>query len=111
MLIKSKKVQRFVFTLKRGEKFFMDFKINGGKNDIDFWMADSKNKTTGHASFWIGIRGTERIVGKKTIELFPEVSGKYYFYFSNSFSLFTSKEILVSYQLENKQRIRLKFIV
>jgi len=105
---KSKRVQRLVFRLERGQKFSMDFTINGGNKDIDFWMTDSKNKTTACVGFF-GLQGVERVVRGKRIELSPEVSDNYYFYFSNSFSLFTSKEVKVSYQLENGQRIGLSF--
>ena len=105
---KSQRVQKLVFRLERGQKFSMDFTINGGKKDIDFWMTDSKSKTTACVGFF-GLQGVERVVGGKRVELSPEVSDNYYFYFSNSFSLFTSKEVKVSYQLENGQRIGLNF--
>jgi hypothetical protein len=107
---KSQKVQRLVFKLERGQKFFMDFTINGGNKDIDFWMTDSRNKTTACVGFF-GLQGAERIREGKQIEFTPEVSDNYYFYFSNSFSLFTSKEVKVSYQLESGKRIGLSFIL
>jgi hypothetical protein len=105
---KSKKVQRLVFRLERGKKFFMDIGIDGGKKDIDFWMTASKNKTTACVGFF-GLPNAERVFDGKKLEFCPEVTDNYYFYFSNSFSVFSTKHVKVSYQLENGKKVSLNF--
>ena len=104
----STKVQRLVFKLERGQKFFMTFNVKGGKNDVDYWMTDSKNKTTTRVGYF-GIQGTEKAREGKSLELVPELSDNYSFYFSNAFSIFTSKEVTISYHLENGREVRLRF--
>jgi hypothetical protein len=101
------KVQRLVFKLERCQKFFLTIEINGGKNDIDFGMTGSKNKTIIRDGY--GYRGLERVFDGKTLEFVPEVSDNYSFYFSNAFSVITKKDVLVSYHLENGKEVKLHF--
>jgi len=107
-LVHSKKVQRIAFKLERGQKFFLNFEVKGGKNDVDFWMTDSKNKTSTRVGYF-GIQGTERVREGKSLEFVPEISDNYSFYFSNAFSVFSSKEVNVSYHLENGREVRFLF--
>ena len=104
----SQKVQKLIFRLERGQKFSLDIAIDGGKKDIDFWMTDSKNKTTACVGFF-GLEEAEKVFDGKKIEFCPEVTDNYYFYFSNSFSVITSKQVTVTYQLENGKKVGLSF--
>lgn len=94
----SKREQRLVFKLKRGQKFFLKMKINGGNNDIEFCI--KTRRKTYHPE--------ERIQGEKEIEFVPKITGRYSFIFSNSFSVFTSKNISASYQLVNGREVKFK---
>ena len=106
----SPRVQRLVFKLERGQKFFLTISAKGGKNDIDFWLTGSSNKTPTTNVDSYGFTGkAERIVEGKTLEFVPEISDNYSFYFSNAFSVFTKKEVLVAYHLENGREIKLYF--
>jgi len=103
---KSQRVQRIVFRLKRGKKFYTQIKVNGGKNDIDFWTTDSKNRTTRYSYL-----ARERIINEKSLVFTPQITGRYSFYFSNAFSIFTSKDVVISYHLENKPVLRLRMTI
>ncbi len=106
----SLRVQRLVFKLERGQKFFLTISATGGKNDIDFWMTGSSNKTTSTNVGYYGFTGkAERIFEGKTLEFVPEISDNYSFYFSNAFSAFTKKDVLVAYHLENGRKVKLHF--
>ena len=94
----GKREQRLVFKLNRGQKFFLKMKIVGGNNDIDFCV-------TSRSRYFYPI---ETIQGEKEIEFVPEITGRYYFIFSNSFSVFTSKDVSASYQLENGREVKFK---
>jgi len=89
----TQRVQRLVFRLKRNNPFFIHIEVSGGNNDIDFWIGSKRGKVVNRAK--------ERIISKKSLVYVPEISGRYSFYFSNSFSWVTSKEVLLSYHLEN----------
>jgi hypothetical protein len=58
-----------------------------------------------------GNNRVERIFGGKTLEFVPEVPDNYSFYFSNSFSIITAKDISVNYHLENGRLVVIKFIL
>jgi hypothetical protein len=89
--------QRLVFRLEKGQRFFMTMKIEGGNNDIKFYVTDLKKN-------WIL---PQRVYLEKNIEFVPQVTGNYSFVFSNSFSHITSKKVHVSYHLENGREIRM----
>jgi hypothetical protein len=89
--------QRLVFRLKRGQKFYLRMKIDGG-NDIDFSISNLKTYQI----------HPHRIYDEKNIEFVPEVTDNYSFVFSNSFSWYTGKQVQVVYHLENGREVTIK---
>lgn len=81
------------FNLNDGQKFTGSLAVSGGSgNDIDFWITDPQGTT---------ILNLGRVSQGKTFEFTAQVSGAYTFHFSNTFSLFSSKTVNLSYDISN----------
>lgn len=104
---REQRVQRVIFSLKRGQKIYGIVKISGGNNDIDFGVYTYQ----GRPASGLAPLDKERIVGSKSVEYRVTVSGKLCFYFSNSFSMITSKQVDFLYHLENGRKITLSFSI
>jgi hypothetical protein len=91
----TQREQRLVFRLKRGQKFHLKMEIEGGNNDIEFSIYDSKAYH----------HQPHRIYDRENIEFVPEITANYSFVFSNSFSWKTNKQVKVVYNLENGREI------
>jgi len=102
----QQKTQRIVFNLKKGQTISGDFKVTGGKNDIIFGFFHYQGSVSGFAPV-----SKERVTGSIKFRYLIPVSGNYCFYFSNFFSVFTSKDISFSYRLENGKEIPLLFSI
>jgi small nuclear ribonucleoprotein (snRNP)-like protein len=104
---REQRVQRLVVNLKRGQKIYGTINVSGGNNDINFGIYTYQGRPAS------GLRPLqqERIVGSKSLEYTARVTGNLCFYFSNSFSFFTSKQIEFSYQLENGKKIKMSFSI
>jgi hypothetical protein len=81
-----------IFNLSEGDKFSGSLSISGGaNNDIDFWITDPNGNT---------IVNLGRISQGTTFEFTAQKSGAYTFHFGNSFSLFSSKTVSLSYDIQ-----------
>jgi len=81
------------FNLNDGQKFTGSLAVSGGSgNDIDFWITDPQGTT---------ILNLGRVSQGKTFEFTAQGSGAYTFHFSNTFSLFSSKTVNLSYDIGN----------
>jgi hypothetical protein len=103
----QQRIQRLVFKLQRGQRILGTVKVTGGNNDVDFGFFTYQGASVS------GLRpvNAERISGGKSFEYHISVSGNYCFYFSNSFSVITSKLVEFSYHLENGKEIGISFSV
>lgn len=83
--------QMLIFNLKTGQKFTGSLAISGGSgNDIDFWITDPQGTT---------ILNLGRVSQGKSFDFTAQASGAYTFHFSNSFSLFSSKTVNLTYDI------------
>lgn len=98
------RIQRIVFKLLRRQKIFFTVNITGSHDNVDFGVFNSQ----GSVSKLIP-QNIERIPRTKSFSHDIIVSGNYCFYFSNSFSLISSKDIEFLYHLENGKENRLSF--
>jgi len=81
-----------IFNLSEGDKFSGSLSISGGaNNDIDFWITDPNGNT---------IVNLGRISQGTTFEFTAQKSGAYTFHFDNGFSLFSSKTVSLSYDIQ-----------
>lgn len=81
-----------VFNLDQGDIFQGSLSISGGwGNDINFWVTDPQ----GHTVLNLG-----RVSGGTTFQFEALVSGGYTLHFDNSFSIFSSKIVTLSYNIE-----------
>jgi curved DNA-binding protein CbpA len=98
------RIQKIVFKLKKGQKIFTEIKVLGGNNDI-FFGAFGYNRNV--SSFTP--ENLERVSNLKSFCYQIGTTGDYCFYFSNSFSRLTSKDVEFTYNLESKKRIKITF--
>jgi hypothetical protein len=101
------RIQRLVFKLQRGQRIFGIVKITGGNNDVDFGFFNYQ----GVSVSTLRPVDAERISGSKSFAYNISVSGNYCFYFSNSFSVVTSKVVEFHYHLENGRDIGISFTI
>jgi hypothetical protein len=79
------------FNLDSGDEFSGSLSISGGGgNDIDFWVTDPQGTT---------ILNKGRVSQGTTFEFTAQMSGAYTLYFGNTFSLFSSKTVSLSYDV------------
>jgi len=80
-----------IFDLDKEYKFSGSLSISGGtNNDIDFWVTNPSGNT---------IVNLGRISQGTTFEITAQESGAYTFHFDNTFSLFSSKTVTLSYDI------------
>ncbi len=101
------RIQRLVFKLQRGQRIFGTVEVTGGNNDVDFGFFTYQ----GASVSTLRPANIERISGSKSFAHNISVSGNYCFYFSNSFSVVTSKAVEFHYHLENGQDIGISFTI
>jgi hypothetical protein len=92
------RIQKIVFKLQRGQTILSGVKVIGGNNDIDFGFFHYEGSVAKLVP-----RYPERISSSKLFHFQITTSGNYCFYFSNSFSVVTSKNVEFTYRLENKK--------
>jgi hypothetical protein len=81
-----------IFNLSEGDRFSGSLSISGGtNNDINFWITDPNGNI---------IVNLGRISQGTTFEFTAKKSGAYTFHFDNSFSLFSSKTVSLSYDIQ-----------
>jgi hypothetical protein len=79
------------FNLNNEDKFTGSLSISGGGgNDIDFWVTDPQGTT---------ILNQGRVSQGTTFEFTAQMSGGYTLHFGNTFSLFSSKTVNLSYDV------------
>ena len=98
------RIQKLVFRLQRGQKISGNVKVIGGNNDIDFGSFYYQGSVA-----TLMPKNPERISNLKSFNFQIDTSGNYCFYFSNSFSLVTSKDVEFTYRLENGKSVRISF--
>lgn len=80
-----------IVNLDEGEKFSGSLTISGGaNNDIDFWITNPNGNT---------ILNLGRVSQGTTFEFTAQESGAYTFHFDNGFSLFSTKTVILSYDV------------
>lgn len=80
-----------VFTLKNGQRFSGSLAISGGGgNDIDFWITDPVGAT---------IANLGRVSQGNSFEFTASKDGAYTLHFGNTFSLFSSKTVNLTYDI------------
>lgn len=77
------------WALDKAEKIEGYFTVRGGGDDVDFHIKDPYGSV---------ILDAGRVTGRRDFAFTAEYSGAYTLYFDNSFSIFTSKTIFLSYQ-------------
>lgn len=88
----------FNFDLNKDDKLRIDFEvIEGGNKDVDFYILNSDG------SYVEGFEEQRYIKG--TFYFTPSYDDTFSVYFSNSFSLFTSKTIEISFDIEYRKSI------
>jgi hypothetical protein len=103
----QQKIQRLVFNMQRGQKILGTVKVTGGNNDVDFGVFGYREASVSR----LKPVDVERISGSKSFSYSADVTGNYCFYFSNSFSVITSKSVEFLYHLENGREIRISFSI
>jgi hypothetical protein len=98
------KVQRIVFELRKKQKMFCEVNVSGGNGDIYFAAFGYKGTASSFTP-----ANPELLSNQKTFIFQVAKAGNYCFYFSNSFSLLTSKNVKFSYLFENGRKITLTF--
>ncbi|MDT8782289.1 MAG: hypothetical protein IAX22_06545 [Candidatus Bathyarchaeota archaeon] len=99
------RVQRIAFKLEKDQLITYSIKVNGSNNDLNFSFFRYQG---------ISPSRLEPITPKliTQFESFADkiqFTGNYCFYFSNSFSVFTSKEVEFSYRVNNGREIKFTF--
>jgi hypothetical protein len=91
-------VQRLVFELKKGQRFYWSIKVAGGNNNVDFGFFRHQGLSVSH-SF---PKHKQKIEGYEEFKFDVNIGGNYCFYFANFASNFsyTKKRIDFSYHLE-----------
>lgn len=102
----QQKIQRIVFKLQRGQRILGTVRVSGGYNDVDFGFFHFQGSVSG-----LSPTNKERIMETKAFAYSINVSGNYCFYFSNTFSIITSKHIDFAYHLENGKEARIYFSI
>lgn len=83
--------ETLVFTLKNGQRFSGSLAISGGSgNDIDFWVTDPVGAT---------IVNLGRVSQGNSFEFTANKDGAYTLHFGNTFSLFSSKIVNLTYDI------------
>lgn len=98
------RVQRIVLELRKGQKIFCEVSVSGGNNDIYFGAFNYKGSVN-----LLRPEFQETISNLKSFGYKIKNSGHYCFYFSNSFSMVTSKNVKFTYQVETGRKITLSF--
>jgi len=81
-----------IFNLKNGQRFSGSLAISGGSgNDIDFWVTDPMGAT---------IVNLGRVSQGRSFEFTVNKDGAYTFHFSNTFSLFSSKTVSLTFDVK-----------
>jgi len=81
------------FNLNEGDIFSGSLAISGGaNNDIGFWITDP------HGNIIVDLG---RISHGTTFEFTAKSSGAYTFHFDNSFSIFSTKQVNLSYDIKH----------
>ena len=82
------------FNLSEGDKFSGSLSISGGSgNDVNFWVTDPNGNT---------IINSGRVSQGRTFDFTAEKNGAYALHFDNSFSIFSSKFVSLSYDVERE---------
>ena len=82
------------FNLSEGDKFSGALSISGGSgNDVDFWVTDPNGNT---------IVNSGRVSSGRTFDFTCTKNGAYALHFDNSFSIFSSKFVSLSYDVERQ---------
>jgi len=92
------KFARIMFRLERDQILYLNIKVLSGKNrDIEFGIGRTKGARHRIEYFF----PRERFCIEKTVKYVPTYTVIHQFNFSNLFSFWTSKEVRVSFHLEN----------
>jgi len=82
----------FTINLNEGDKFSGSISVSGGSgNDIDFWVTDPNGNT---------IVNSGRVSQGRTFDFTAQKNGAYSLHFDNGFSVFSSKFVSLSYDIE-----------
>ena len=98
------RIQKIVFKLQRGQRILGTIKVRGGNNDIIFGFFSYQGSVS-----TLEPKYPEKISNLKSFDSKIDVSGNYCFYFSNSFSVVTSKDVEFIYHLENGKDTKIAF--
>lgn len=80
-----------VFNLNNGDQVSGSVSVTGGSgNDVNFWITSPTGAT---------VYNSQRVSGGTTFTLSANEAGAYTLHFDNSFSLFSSKQVTVSYDV------------
>jgi hypothetical protein len=101
------RIQRIVFRLQRDQRIFAYVEVSGGNNDILFGFF----KYEGASASRFQPAHLEKVCGYKSFSHTASATGKYCFYLSNVFSVFTSKSVRFSYNLENGKTVLMTFTI
>lgn len=83
--------QMLTFNLSSAQRFTGSLSISGGSgNDVNFWVTDPQGTT---------ILNQGRVSQGTTFEFTAESSGAYTLHFDNSFSLLSSKVVVLTYDV------------
>jgi hypothetical protein len=83
--------QMLTFNLSSGQKFTGSLSISGGSgNDVNFWITDPQGTT---------ILNRGRVSQGTPFEFTAQSSGAYTLHFDNSFSVFSSKVVELTYDI------------
>lgn len=82
------------FNLNEGDKFSGSLSITGGGgNDVDFWVTDPNGNT---------IVNSGRVSQGRTFDFTAQRNGAYSLHLDNGFSIFSSKYVSVSYDIQRE---------
>jgi len=81
-----------IFNLEKGETLHFSFSVTGGNDDINFWVTDPTGFNI------IRKQGITGGMGPGAFE--ATISGAHSINFDNSFSIFSSKMVTISYEIE-----------
>jgi curved DNA-binding protein CbpA len=101
------RTQRIAFKLQQNQIISGKIQVSGGNNDIIFGVFDfPKNMSSKLYPY-----NKERVTGMKIFSYSISSTGNVCFYFSNEFSIITSKYVSFQYKIDNGKDIGLSFSV
>ena len=103
---KTRKIQKIVFKLTKGQKIKGRIQVRGGNNDIYFGMFNYQGNVNR-----LRPKNPAKIINSKSYSYEAQITGNYCFYFDNSFSLVAVKDIIFAYQFENGKPIEISFSI